>query len=84
MHPYVYDSVIYNSQGLETAYVPIIRWMDEKDEVHLHSEILHGYKKERTLTLCNSMDWPEEYYAKQNKPVRERQKHHITSFRCGI
>ena len=30
-------------------------------------------KKEGNLTLCNSMDGPEEHYAKRNKPVRERQ-----------
>ena len=30
MHPYVYCSVIYNSQHLETAQMPISRWVDKK------------------------------------------------------
>ena len=30
-------------------------------------------KKQGTLTLCNNMDGPVEYYAKWNKPVRERE-----------
>ena len=29
-------------------------------------------KKEENFTLCDSMDGPGEYYAKWNKPVRER------------
>ena len=40
---------------------------------HLHNGILLGHKKEENFTLCNSMDRPEEHYAKGNKPVRERQ-----------
>ena len=30
-------------------------------------------KKEETFTRCGSMDGPGEYYAKWNKPLRERQ-----------
>ena len=30
-------------------------------------------KKEGSLTFCDSMDGPGEYYAKRNKPVIERQ-----------
>ena len=41
--------------------------------VHLHYGILHGCKKEGTLTPCDSMDGPGDYYAKQNKLLRERQ-----------
>ena len=39
---------------------------------YLHNGILLGHKKEK-FTLCDSMDRPREYYAKWNKPVRERQ-----------
>ena len=46
--------------------------MDENAVVHLHNGILRGCKKEGTLPLCDHMDGPGEYYAKQNKPVRER------------
>ena len=72
-HPYVHCSVIYNTQNLETAWVSNSRWVDKKVVVHLHNGILHGCKKEGNLTFCNSMDRPGEYYAKWNKPIRERQ-----------
>ena len=48
--------------------------MDKKDVIHLHDGILlHGSKIEGTLTLCDSMDGPQDYYTKQKKPVRKRQ-----------
>ena len=40
---------------------------------HSHNGILLGCRKEENFTLCISMDGPEGYYAKWNKPVRERQ-----------
>ena len=41
MHPYdVLCSILYNRQDLETAQVPIIRWVDRKAVVHLHNGIL--------------------------------------------
>ena len=73
MHLYVYSSMIYNSQDLETAQVPISRRVDKKAFVHLHNEILPGCIKEGNLTLCNSRDGTGDYYAMCNKPVRERQ-----------
>ena len=36
-------------------------------------EYYSAIKKKNIFTLCNSMDGPGEYYAKWNKPVRERQ-----------
>ena len=35
MHPYVYCSVIYNSQAKETTQVPINRWVDKNVVVHI-------------------------------------------------
>ena len=73
IHPYVHSSVICNSQDQEAAQVPVSRWVDQKVVVYLHDEITHSCKKEGTLTHCDSMDGPEEYYVKWNKPVSERQ-----------
>ena len=70
--PYVHCSVIHNSQDLEAAQVSI-RWVDKKDEVHLYNGILLGHEKQGNLTFWGSMDGTGEYYAKWNKPVRERQ-----------
>ena len=37
MYLYVHCSIIYNSQDLEAAQVPMNRWMNEKALVHLHN-----------------------------------------------
>ena len=42
--PGVYHSIIYSSQDLEKAQVPISRWVDEKAAVHLHNKILLTHK----------------------------------------
>ena len=73
MHLYIHCVIIYNSQDLEAAQVPISRWVDKKAVVHLHHGILHGRKTEGNLSICESIDEPGEHYAKLNKPVRERQ-----------
>ena len=71
-HCYVHCSVIYNLHNLEAAQVSINRWVDKTTMGHLHSGILLSRKKEDFI-LCNSMDGPEEHYAKRNKPVRKTQ-----------
>ena len=71
MHPYVHCNIIYNSQDLETAQVPINRWVDKKAMGHLHNGILPSRKKEGNLTFCDNMDGPGDYYAKWNEPVRK-------------
>ena len=63
MHSY-HSSIIYSSQGLEIAQVPISREVDENAVVHLHKGILHSCKREGTLILCNSMDGPGKHDAK--------------------
>ena len=72
-HPYVHCSIIFNHQDLEAAQVPISRWVDKTTSGHLHNGILISHEKEENFTLWDSMDGPEEYCAKWNKPVRERQ-----------
>ena len=38
MHPYVYSSIIYNSQNMKAAQVAIDRWMDKEDEVYIYKQ----------------------------------------------
>ena len=61
---------------MEAAQVSISRWEDKTTMGCLHNGILLGCEKEENFTLCGSMDGPGEYYAKWNKPVRERQIPH--------
>ena len=71
--PMFIAALFTKSQDLEAAQVPISRWVDSKSVVHLHNEILLGHKKEGNHTISDSMDGTGDYYAKWNKPVRERQ-----------
>ena len=73
MHPYVHSSAIYNSQDLETAWMPISTWVDEK---HWYIYILEYYvavKKKEFWPFYNSMDETRDYYSKWIKSVSERQ-----------
>ena len=46
LHSLGYCSIIYNSQDMETTtQMPINGWMDKKDVVHLHNEILFSLEK---------------------------------------
>ena len=36
MQTNVHSNTIYNSQGLEAAWMPIDRWMDKEDMVHIY------------------------------------------------
>ena len=58
---------------LETAQVPISKWVDQNTVVHLHNGILHHKKEEGAPTLHNSMDGSGDHYGKWNKPGGERQ-----------
>ena len=64
MHSYIDCSIIDHSQHLEAAQVPISRRVDKTAVVHLHSGILCSSKKEGTLTCCDCVDGPGDYYAK--------------------
>ena len=55
------------------AQVSISRGVDKTTKGHLHNGIPLGHKKKKILPFCDSMDGPEEHYAKRNKTVRERQ-----------
>ena len=63
MNPSVHSSVIYNSQDLETAHVPISKRVDKTAVVYLHSGILAGCYKEENFPICDGMDGPGEHYA---------------------
>ena len=83
MHLDVYCGIIYNSQDLKAAQLPISRWVDKKALVHLPSEILLGHNTEATLTFANSMDGPGEYHVSEVSQS-EKDKYHMISLIWGI
>ena len=54
MHLYVHCSVIYNSQAMEAAQVPINRCMDKKVVVLIYNGILLGHKKNEIISFVTA------------------------------
>ena len=59
----------------------IDRWMDKKDVVYIHSEILVSHKKEGNIAICN-MNGPRDYHTKWIKS--EKDKCYVISLISGI
>ena len=60
----VHCSIIYNSQDLEIAKCPSVdEWIKKLWYIYTIEYYL-AVKTEENLTLCNSIDGPEEYYGK--------------------
>ena len=73
MHPYVYGNIIYSSQDMEVAQVPIDRWMDKEDMLHVYTmEYYSAIKKNEILQFATTWIELEGINAKWNKTVRER------------
>ena len=57
-------------------------WMKKTRRIYT-TEYHSAVKKNEILAICSHMDGAREYYAKQNKSVRES-KYCMISFICGI
>ena len=76
VHLYVHCSIIYNSQDLEAAQVPI-RWVGGG------KQLWYIYTMEYYSAMKSSLDGPREHYTKWNKPVK-KDKYHMISLLCGL
>lgn len=45
-HFHVYFSAIYKRQGIEPAYMSILRWINNENAIHIHIGVLFSHKKE--------------------------------------
>ena len=57
-----------------TKVVSFNRWVDKEDVVHTYNGILLSHKKRWNTAICDSVDGPWEYHAKQNNSDRNSQK----------
>ena len=81
--PLVHCSIIYNSQDLEAAQVPISKWLDKKAVVHLPSGIILGHKKKGILPFVTAwMDLKSIMLSEIRQS--EKDKYHIIILICGI
>ena len=51
-HPYVHCRILYNSQDLEAAQVPVSRWVGKKAVVPFHNGIPLSLKKKEILPFA--------------------------------
>ena len=63
-------------------YIYIYVYTHIQTHTHTQNRILLDDHKELNLVICNNVDGTRVYYAKGNKPVRER--YHMISLKCGI
>ena len=81
MYLYVHSSVIYNSKDLETAQVPVSRWVDKKAVVHLHT-IYHAAVKKKEILLF-AAEWIDvESTMLSEISQSEKDKYHMISLIC--
>ena len=53
--------------------MPIDRWMNKEDMVHIYNGTLLSHKKEWNNAICSNMDATRDYHTKWSKSDRERQ-----------
>ena len=53
--------------------MPIDRWMDKEDVVHIYNGILLSHRKEWSWVICRDMDGPRECHTEWSKSEREKQ-----------
>ena len=53
--------------------MPINRWMDKEDVVHIYNGILLSHKKEWNWVICRDMDGSRDCHTEWSKSEREKQ-----------
>ena len=72
LHFYIYWSIIYNSQDMDTTWVSLYKWMDKEYVVYTQwNTTMPLKKKKKNPAICDNMDGLWGYYAKW-KTDRER------------
>ena len=84
MHPYVYGSIIYNSQIMEAAQVSIDRWMDKEDMIYILWYIYYSaIKKDEILPFATI--WIElESIMLSEISQSKKDRYHMISLIYGI
>ena len=87
MHPYVYCSIIYNSQDMEATQVSIHGWINNVYVVHTHTHthtgILLSHKKEWNLAICITWINLKSIMLSEISQTG-KDKYHIVSLICEI
>ena len=79
MHPNIHRSTIYNSQDMEATLMPIDRWMDKEEVVHIYNGILLNHKKGKNWVICWDVDGSRDCHTEWGKSEREKQISYINT-----
>ena len=60
--------------------MPIDRWMDKEDMVHIYNGILLSHKKEWNWVICRDIDRPRDCHTEWSKSEREKQISYINAY----
>ena len=60
--------------------MPIDRWMDKEDVVHIYNGILLSHINEWNWVICRDVDGPRDCHTKWNKSEREKQISYINAY----
>ena len=51
--------------------MPIDRWTDKEDVIHVYNGILLSHKKEWSNAICSNIEGPRDYHTKWSKSERQ-------------
>ena len=60
--------------------MPINRWMDKEEVVHIYNGILLSHKKERNWIICRDVDGPRVCHTEWRKSEREKLISYINAY----
>ena len=64
--------------------MPINRWMDKEDVVHIYNGTLLNRKKEQNWVICRDMDGPRDCHTEWSKSEREKQILYINAYMWNL
>ena len=64
--------------------MPIDRWMDKEDVVHIYNGIWLSHKKERNWVICWDVDGSRDCHTEWSKSEREKQISYINAYMWNL
>ena len=64
--------------------MPIDRWMDKEDVVHIYNGILLSHRKEQNWVICRDVDGSRDCYTEWSESEREKQISYIKAYMWNL
>ena len=83
MQSYIHNSIIHNSQDMETTQMSIDTWMDKENVIHIYNGILLGHKKNEIMSFAAT--WLDlEIVVLKEVSQKEKDKYHGIIHSCNL